>query len=97
MSIGASVAVVAAELLRPADDEGTLRLLYFTMFVRFFFSSLSLSHRLLSSSHVHHHHHHHHHLDANDGLRALSIYLSTNPLNSQAFCFGPNSSEQTCA
>jgi len=95
VSLRACVAVAAAELLRPAD-EGTLRLLYFTMFVRIFSFSFSLSHRLLSSSRVHHHHHHHHHHhDANDRLRALSlylsIYLSTSPLNSQAFCFGPNS------
>ncbi len=40
-----------------------------------FLFSFSLSHRLLSSSRVHHHHHHHHH-DANDRLRALSIYRS---------------------
>ncbi len=71
--LGACVAVAAAELLRPADEGTTC----FTMFVRFFLFSFSLSHRLLSSSsssRVHHHHHHHHH--ANDGLRALSIYLS---------------------
>jgi hypothetical protein len=89
VSLRACVAVAAAELLRPAD-EGTLRLLYFTMFVRFFlflFRFLTACFLLrvfiiiITTTTT----------PVIVFALSLSIYLSTSPLNSQAFCFGPNS------